>query len=75
MSIATHAAPQHVDFWAFHQCYGIIKMWAELPAPQMTKLATTDQPMLMEGPHLSNCISGDGPQVRPSDPRERRVAP
>jgi hypothetical protein len=50
-------------------------MWAELSALQMTKLAATNQPVLMDGPHLSRHTAGDGPQVRPSDPRERRVAP
>lgn len=70
-----HAAPQHVDFWAFARIHGTIKMWAELSALQMTKLAATNQPVLMDGPHLSRHTAGDGPQVRPSDPRERRVAP
>ncbi len=69
------AAPQHVDFWALQRIHGTIKVWAEFPAPQMTKLAKTDQPMLIDGPYLSKPISGDGPKVRPSDPRERRVAP
>lgn len=62
MSTIAPAAPQHVDFWALQRIHGTIKVWAEFPAPQMNKLAATDQPVLMDGPHLSKRISGDGPR-------------
>lgn len=74
MKTASHAAPQHIDFCAFERIHGMMRMWAELSAPQMTKLAATDQPVLMDGPHLSRNSFGEGPQVRPSDPHEGRVA-
>jgi hypothetical protein len=57
-----NAAPQHVDFWALQRIHGIIKMLAELSATSMTKLAATDQLVLMDGPHLSKEFSGDGPR-------------
>jgi hypothetical protein len=70
-----HTAPQHVDFWVFARTHGTIKLWAEWFAPSMTKLAATYQPKLMDGPQLSIRTIRRRPQVRPSDPRERRVAP
>lgn len=69
-----NAAPQHVDFFGFTRIHATMKMWAELSVPSMTKLAATDQPVLMDGPHRSTANFGDGPQVRPSDPRERGIA-
>lgn len=70
-----HAVPQHRRFCGVRAFHGTIKLWAEWFAPSMTKLAPTDQPVLIEGPHLSISSIRRRPQVRPSDPRERRVAP
>lgn len=65
------AALQHRRFCGVRDFRAIMKLWAEWSATQMTKLAATDQPELMDGPELSIRTIRRRPQVRPSDPHER----
>ena len=71
MEHKSSAALQHRRFCGVRDFRGTMKLWAEWSAPQVKKLAATDQPVLMDGPQFSIRTIRRRPQVRPSDPHER----